>query len=230
MKGIAKKIIALAIVLAFVISVLLPMNVKAASGSWKQTNGRWWYQYANGSYAHSEYIDGYWLDSAGWYDSAWNGSWRHDSTGWWFESGNWYPSGQWMKIDGAWYYFKSSGYMACGEWIGNYYLSSSGAMATNTWIGEYYVDGNGEWVKGKKKSETTEAPKQESTTEAPKQETTEAPQMPKTYYIISYRDINDNEIGRETYTEDCTTLISSWGITNDADPQVYYTTGYMISQ
>ena len=225
MKGIAKKIIALAIVLAFVISVLLPMNVKAASGSWKQTNGRWWYQYANGSYAHSEYIDGYWLDSAGWYDSAWNGSWAHDSTGWWFESGNWYPTGQWMKIDGDWYYFKNSGYMACSEWIGNYYLSSSGVMATNTWIGEYYVDGNGEWVKGKKKSETTEAPKQETTTSEPKHV---GGNEYKTYMVISYRDINDNEIGQQIYTEDGSTLVSSWRVTGG--DQVYYSTSYAIAK
>ena len=213
MRKIAKRIIVFAIVLAFVITAMLPMNVKAASGSWKQTNGRWWYQYANGSYAHSEYVDGYWLDSSGWYDSAWNGSWAHDSTGWWFESGNWYPTGQWMKIDGDWYYFKNSGYMACSEWIGNYYLSSSGVMATNTWIGEYYVDGSGEWVKGKKKTETTETSKKETTTEAP--------QMPSTnYYYETYYDENNNVVGGAKWNADTGKKISSWGI------ETSHTSGY----
>ncbi len=226
MKGIAKRIIALAIVLAFVISVLLPMNVKAASGSWKQTNGRWWYQYANGSYAHSEYIDGYWLDSAGWYDSAWNGSWAHDSTGWWFESGNWYPTGQWMKIDGDWYYFKNSGYMACSEWIGNYYLKSSGAMATNTWIGEYYVDGSGEWVKGKKKTETTETSKKETTTEDPNANL----QWPKNYLVKSFQMADGTEYGRIVYTEDGLTEVSRSGNPTHDDPRFDHTTTFIISQ
>ena len=155
----------------------ISLQSEAASGTWKISSGRWWYEYSNGSYAYSEYIDGYWLDGSGWYDSAWNGSWKSDPSGWWFQSGSWYPTAQWLKIDGEWYYFKSNGYMASNEWIGNYYLKSSGAMAKNEWVGEYYVGNNGAWVQNKKKApteETTEAPKQE-TTEAPKEQPTEEP-------------------------------------------------------
>ena len=39
-------------------------NVNAAAEGWMITNGRWWYQFSDGSYAKSEYIDGYWLDGS----------------------------------------------------------------------------------------------------------------------------------------------------------------------
>ena len=123
----------------------------AASGRWIQTNGRWWYQYGDGGYAQSEYIDGYWLDGAGWYDSSWNGHWASNNTGWWFESGSWYPTNQWLKIDTKWYHFNSSGYMDANKWIGNYYVQSDGSMATNKWIGDYYVGSDGAWIPNKTK-------------------------------------------------------------------------------
>ena len=165
-KRISKTIISTVLIVLIVVSNI-NLQSEAANGTWKLSSGRWWYEYSNGSYAHSEYIDGYWLDGSGWYDSAWNGSWKSDSRGWWFQSGSWYPTAEWLKIDGEWYYFKASGYMACNEWVGNYYLKSSGAMAKNEWIGEYYVGSDGAWVQNKKKP-TTEAP----TTEQP---TTEQP-------------------------------------------------------
>ena len=137
MKSFKKTIISILVAIMFVIPSI-SFTSEAASGTWKQSGGRWWYQYSDGSYAHSEYIDGYWLDSAGWYDASWNGSWKHNSKGWWFQSGSWYPASQWLKIDGSWYYFKSSGYMACNEWIGDYYVGSDGA-----------------WVSGKKKDSSS---------------------------------------------------------------------------
>ena len=126
-------------------------DVNAASGKWKQTNGRWWYQYGDGSYAQSEYIDGYWLDGAGWYDSSWNGHWASNNTGWWFESGSWYPTNQWLKINTKWYHFNGSGYMDANKWIGNYYVQGDGSMATNKWIGDYYVGSDGAWIPNKTK-------------------------------------------------------------------------------
>ena len=122
----------LAICIGFLFSLLLGINVGAA-GSWTKTDGRWWYDNGDGTYAKGEYIDGYWLDSDGWYNSAWNGSWKHNSKGWWFQSGSWYPTSSWLKVDGAWYYFEASGYMAASKWIelgGDwYYMTESGAMA-----------------------------------------------------------------------------------------------------
>jgi len=108
-------------------------NVNAAEEGWvKSSNGGWWYQYADGTYARSEYIDGYWLDASGWYTSGWYGKWKSNSTGWWFEDGKWYPTNQWLKIDKKWYHFSSSGYMDTKKWIGSYYVGEDGA-----WIEGY---------------------------------------------------------------------------------------------
>ena len=105
--------------LAFVVTITLVLSVcivdtfrsKAMSEGWRESGGGWWYEFSDGSYAKSEYINGYWLDSAGWYDSAWDAAWFKDSNGWWYQSGSWYPVDEWVKIDKKWYYFNSSGYM-----------------------------------------------------------------------------------------------------------------------
>ncbi len=107
------------IILAFVVTITLGLSVcivdtfrsKAMSEGWRESGGGWWYEFSDGSYAKSEYINGYWLDSAGWYDSAWDAAWFKDSNGWWYQSGSWYPVDEWVKIDKKWYYFNSSGYM-----------------------------------------------------------------------------------------------------------------------
>lgn len=161
-------IIATTIISASINPIII--NAKA-NGTWIESNNNWWYSYADGSYAKSEYIDGYWLDESGWYDSTWNGHWSSDSIGWWYESNNWYPTNQWLKIDGDWYYFKSDGYMACNEWVGNYYIQSDGTMATNMWIGDYYVGSDGAWVPNKQK--TTNTKPVEQTTEKTTETTTE---------------------------------------------------------
>ena len=169
-------------------------DVNAASGKWKQTNGRYWYHYSDGSYAKSEYIDGYWLDGAGWYDAVWNGAWVQDNVGWWFKSGNWYPKNQWLKIDTKWYYFNNAGYMEANKWIGNYYVQNDGSMATNMWIGEYYVGSDGAWIPNKTKDDSSgnNNNNQQSTTEASKVECSKSPNgmhnwqdwyEPKEYYV-----------------------------------------------
>ena len=107
------------IILAFVVTITLVLSVcivdtfrsKAMSEGWRESGGGWWYEFSDGSYAKSEYINGYWLDSAGWYDSAWDAAWFKDSNGWWYQSGSWYPVDEWVKIYKKWYYFNSSGYM-----------------------------------------------------------------------------------------------------------------------
>ena len=54
------------------------------------------------------------------------------------------------NIDGEWYYFDESGYMASSCWIGVYYVKENGKMAHSEWVdnGRYYVDENGVWVQG----------------------------------------------------------------------------------
>lgn len=107
------------IILAFVVTITLVLSVcivdtfrsKAMSEGWRESGGGWWYEFSDGSYAKSEYINGYWLDSAGWYDSAWDAAWFKDSNGWWYQSGSWYPVDEWVKIEKKWYHFNNSGYM-----------------------------------------------------------------------------------------------------------------------
>ena len=117
---------------------------------WKKSGNKWWYDNGDGTYAKCEYVDGYWLDQNGWYNSAWDGSWRKNKTGWWFQSGSWYPAGSWLKINGSWYYFGSDGYMKSSEWVrdsGNrYYLTESGAMAASTTIDGFKINEKGQRV------------------------------------------------------------------------------------
>ncbi|MBN7573660.1 cell wall-binding protein [Clostridium sp. 2-1] len=51
--------------------------------------------------------------------------WKNDSTGWWYTEGGSYSTG-WKKIEGKWYYFYASGYMAKNTVIDGYVLSNNG--------------------------------------------------------------------------------------------------------
>ena len=99
---------------------------------WVASNGRWWYDKGDGTYGKSEFIDGYWLDEDGWYVSGWYGKWYQDKSGWWYQSGTWYPRNSWQKIDGSWYYFDANGYMAHSRWLKSgrywYYLTDTVAI------------------------------------------------------------------------------------------------------
>ena len=72
-------------------------------------------------------------------------AWKGNSSGWWLE----YPDGSyaintWLKVDGYWYYFNWSGYMASNEWVGGYWLGSNGAW-TYEGVGSWHSDGYGWW-------------------------------------------------------------------------------------
>ena len=99
------------------------------SGSWVQSDSRWWFKHSDGSYTSNgwEKINGVWY--------------RFDNYGW-MQTG-------WVK-DGSWYYLQDSGAMktgwmkVSGKW---YYAYSSGALAINTTTPDgYRVNYNGEWV------------------------------------------------------------------------------------
>lgn len=60
-----------------------------------------------------------------------NAAWKKNSTGWWYTEGSSWATG-WRLIDGKWYYFHGSGYMAQNESING-----------------CYVDSNGQWVQRK---------------------------------------------------------------------------------
>lgn len=119
------------------------LDALSDGGYWKGSDETgWWWQWGNGTYAQNEFVNGYWLDENGWYDSTWDGSkWKSDSKGWWFEyPDGTYPKGQWLKINGDWYYFDEDGYMVTGKhsvgtfasdgkWLG--YATGSKKVPTN---------------------------------------------------------------------------------------------------
>ena len=117
---------------------------------WVISGGRWWYDKGDGTYAKSEFIDGYWLDEDGWYVAGWYGKWYQNKSGWWYQSGNWYPQSSWLKIDNIWYYFDANGYMASSKWVKSkgywYYFNADGSMAVNTTIDNCKLDKDGRWM------------------------------------------------------------------------------------
>ena len=75
--------------------------------------------------------------------------WQQDATGWWWRNADGsYPTSQWKEVNGKWYYFEGSGYMAANKWIdGIYYVGADGAMYVNTTTPDgYQVDVNGAWI------------------------------------------------------------------------------------
>ena len=119
------------------------------SGSWIQSNGRWWYKHADGSYTTNDWekINGVWyrFDNSGWMQTGWvkDGSW-------YYLDGSGAMKTGWLKDNGSWYYLQDSGAMktgwmkVAGKW---YYAYSSGALAINTTTPDgYRVNYNGEWV------------------------------------------------------------------------------------
>ncbi|MCR5214986.1 MAG: hypothetical protein K6E10_11275 [Eubacterium sp.] len=114
-------------------------NGSAKGGSTAGNSGK------NSKYSN-EWVDGKWYGADG--SQTYNGtlSWKCNSSGWWVEdSSGWYPISSWQKIDGTWYYFKSDGYMAAGEYYGGYWFNSDGSWDSTyelTWKG----NSTGWWV------------------------------------------------------------------------------------
>lgn len=93
----------------------------------------------------SEWVNGRWYDADG--NQTYEGtlSWKSNSTGWWVEdSAGWYPVSCWQKIDGDWYYFDDTGYMASSEWRDGCWLGSSGAWNYEG-VGSWHKDSKGWW-------------------------------------------------------------------------------------
>ena len=145
--------------LAFIfIFVLLFSSVSPAAaanaGAWRQSGGRWWYEFNKGGYAHSQWIQDkniwYYFDNEGWMVTGWR---KVDGITYYFN-----PSGAmvtgWQKINNTWYYFDKSGAMKTGWVLYNnkwYFLTSDGSMATG-WLTDqgvkYYLNSDGDMVTG----------------------------------------------------------------------------------
>ncbi|MDO5119755.1 MAG: MBG domain-containing protein, partial [Coriobacteriales bacterium] len=103
-------------------------KIVVMAGTWKGSGSKWWYQWKDGKYPKSVFLDisgkTYYFDASG------------------------YCVYGWKKIGGKDYYFESSGAMAKNKWVGNYYLGADGAMLVNTVTPDgWRVDKNGKAVK-----------------------------------------------------------------------------------
>ena len=95
--------------------------------SWQKIDGIWYYFNASGYMAANEYVDGYWLNGDGSCSDDYYLTWKCNSTGWWVEDkSGWWPSSQWLKIDGCWYYFDASGYMVTNQYVDGYWIGADG--------------------------------------------------------------------------------------------------------
>lgn len=91
------------------------MAVAPVSAAWQQTEGRWWYQQADGSYPKD--------------------SWSRIGGAWYLFDKDGYMLTGWQQLGGSWYYLDANGVMTTG-WLlldgSYYYLDSSGVMVTGT--------------------------------------------------------------------------------------------------
>nr|MCR4846802.1 hypothetical protein [Eubacterium sp.] len=103
--------------------------------------------YGGGSSSYSnEWVNGKWYDANGKQTYKGTLSWKSDASGWWVEdSEGWYPTSQWQKIDGKWYYFLSNGYMDYSEYREGCWLNADGSMADGYTGGHWCSDGYGWW-------------------------------------------------------------------------------------
>ncbi|MCR5214086.1 MAG: hypothetical protein K6E10_06695 [Eubacterium sp.] len=115
-------------------------NGSGSTGNGTGTNGSG----STGGYCN-EWVNGKWYNAEGICTYSGILSWKCNSVGWWVEdSAGWYPVSSWQKIDGLWYYFNESGYMAANEWRDGCWLSSNGAWEYMG-IGMWKCNSKGWW-------------------------------------------------------------------------------------
>ncbi len=94
----------------------------------------------------NEWVNGKWYNEDGTQTYSGVLTWKTNSTGWWVEdTDGWYPTDQWQKIDGIWYYFKSDGYMAANEYYNGYWFNADGSWDSQ-YLLSWKVNSTGWWV------------------------------------------------------------------------------------
>ena len=97
----------------------------------------------------NEWVNGKWYNADGKQTYKGTMSWKNNATGWWIEdSEGWYPTAQWQKIDGVWYYFKPDGYMAMGEYYNGYWFNKDGSW-DDKYLLSWKSNATGWWVEDK---------------------------------------------------------------------------------
>lgn len=120
-----------------------------AKNEWVTINNIKYYFNSDGYNASNEWINGKWISADGSCTYEGELKWKCNSTGWWVEdTKGWYPVSSWQKIDGIWYYFNASGYMASNEYYNGYWFNSDGS-----WDPQYFLtwksNSTGWWVEDK---------------------------------------------------------------------------------
>ncbi|MBO5609978.1 MAG: hypothetical protein J5929_06405 [Eubacterium sp.] len=94
---------------------------------WQRVDGIWYFFKPDGYMASNEYYGGYWFNSDGSWGEPYYLTWKQNTIGWWVEDiSGWWPSSSWLKIDGCWYYFNSSGYMVTSQYIDGWWIDADG--------------------------------------------------------------------------------------------------------
>lgn len=119
---------------------------KLAKNEWVTINNVKYFFNFDGYNASNEWVDGKWISEDGSCTYEGELTWKNNNTGWWVEdSKGWYPVSSWQKIDGIWYYFTESGYMAYGEYYNGYWFNEGGS-----WDEQYFLtwksNSTGWWV------------------------------------------------------------------------------------
>lgn len=137
--------LAASIVAAGVLSNGITSQAACLSGDWENTESGWKFRKTDGSYAYSEYVDGWWVDGNG-IQNGEQAFWNQDQSGQWYGNSDWYAKNGTYTIDGVSYTFDSNGYL-CHEWQqdsnGWRYILENGDYACNEWIDGYWFNADG---------------------------------------------------------------------------------------
>ena len=149
-----KKILSTLLAAAIAAGTFAPAaTAEAAGGTWKEDSTGWWYEYSDGSYAQSEWVDGCWISGNGYWQYKPTASWYQDSTGWYYmDTSGYYEKNDTVTIDGVSYSFDGNGYMIENKkgWVsdsnGWWYSFGDGTWAESEWIDGYWLSANGYWT------------------------------------------------------------------------------------
>ena len=124
----------------------------APAGEWVRDGRGYWYKFAEGGWAKSEYINGSWVRKNGYWDEGLKYQWFATSSmqtiKWGASNGTWFAKNQWQKIDGNWYFFHSDEYMATNEYIRGCWVGADGKFNPGYCRGGWHQglgDNAGKW-------------------------------------------------------------------------------------
>ena len=122
-----------------------------AKDQWQKIDGSWYFFDKEGYMEADAYRQGYYLKANG----AWDGKkktagWKQDGKDWWYSlGGKNYLKNSWKKIDGNWYYFKATGYIAINEFVQGWWVNKTGAWKDPAHY-SWYKSGSKWWYGVKK--------------------------------------------------------------------------------